>query len=194
MTILPAGQALGVTEQLPEAERHLYPESYLKDSLAVRLGGRAAEVLVLGEASTGAPTTWPAPPSWPPGWSASGACPPRLGPIGFASDGPGYLGEGGFSARPYAEDTQRTIDEEVARPAPRSRGQGHRTALQPSRGPRPGGRAARSNAKSSAVTSFWPPSARPKRRPLPPRPVCRASPGARTEAVTGRGWPFARTR
>ena len=54
VTILPAGQALGVTEQLPADERHLYPESYLKDSLAVRLGGRAAELLVLGEASSGA--------------------------------------------------------------------------------------------------------------------------------------------
>ncbi len=45
VTILPRGSALGVTEQLPESERHLYPESYLKDSLAVRLGGRAAEIL-----------------------------------------------------------------------------------------------------------------------------------------------------
>src|SRR6202034_3741435 len=54
VTILPAGQALGVTEQLPETERHLYPESYLRDSLAVRLAGRAAEKLVLGEVSTGA--------------------------------------------------------------------------------------------------------------------------------------------
>src|SRR6202043_3360572 len=47
VTILPAGQALGVTEQLPVDERHLYPESYLKDSLAIRLGGRASELLVL---------------------------------------------------------------------------------------------------------------------------------------------------
>ena len=54
VTILPAGAALGVTEQLPESERHLYPLSYLLDSLAVRLGGRASELLVLGEASTGA--------------------------------------------------------------------------------------------------------------------------------------------
>src|SRR5207237_5915578 len=54
VTILPAGQALGVTEQLPVDERHLYPETYLKDSLAVRLGGRAAELIVLGEASSGA--------------------------------------------------------------------------------------------------------------------------------------------
>src|SRR6201985_2949631 len=53
VTILPRGAALGVTEQLPETERHLYPESYLTDSLAVRLGGRAAEIIVLGEPSTG---------------------------------------------------------------------------------------------------------------------------------------------
>src|SRR6202043_455486 len=54
VTILPRGAALGVTEQLPESERHLYPRSYLTDSLAVRLAGRAAEILVLGGPSTGA--------------------------------------------------------------------------------------------------------------------------------------------
>jgi cell division protease FtsH len=54
VTILPRGAALGVTEQLPESERHLYPQSYLTDSLAVRLGGRAAEIIVPGEPSTGA--------------------------------------------------------------------------------------------------------------------------------------------
>ncbi len=54
VTILPRGAALGVTEQLPLSERHLYPQSYLTDSLTVRLGGRAAEIMVLGEPSTGA--------------------------------------------------------------------------------------------------------------------------------------------
>ncbi|HEY2577126.1 MAG TPA: ATP-dependent zinc metalloprotease FtsH, partial [Streptosporangiaceae bacterium] len=54
VTILPAGQALGVTEQLPLVERHMYGEDYLYDSLAVRLGGRAAELVVLGQGSTGA--------------------------------------------------------------------------------------------------------------------------------------------
>ena len=54
VTILPAGQALGVTEQLPLVERHLYGEDYLHDSLAVRLGGRAAELVELGQGSTGA--------------------------------------------------------------------------------------------------------------------------------------------
>jgi cell division protease FtsH len=54
VTILPAGVALGATEQLPEAERHLYSQGYLTDLLTVRLGGRAAELVVFGEGSTGA--------------------------------------------------------------------------------------------------------------------------------------------
>src|SRR6266567_7139838 len=54
VTILPAGQALGATQQLPLIERHMYGEDYLRDSLAVRLGGRAAELVELGQGSTGA--------------------------------------------------------------------------------------------------------------------------------------------
>ena len=54
ITILPAGQTLGVTEQLPVDERHLYSQDYLTDSLTVRLGGRAAELVELGQGSTGA--------------------------------------------------------------------------------------------------------------------------------------------
>src|SRR5258708_4908005 len=54
ITILPAGQTLGVTEQLPLDERHLYGEDYLTDSLAVRLGGRAAELVGFGQGPTGA--------------------------------------------------------------------------------------------------------------------------------------------
>jgi hypothetical protein len=40
VTILPAGQTLGVTEQLPLVERHMYGEDYPRDSLAVQLGGQ----------------------------------------------------------------------------------------------------------------------------------------------------------
>ena len=54
VTILPAGQALGVTQQLPLVERHLYSEDYLNQTLAVRLGGRAAELVEFGQGSTGA--------------------------------------------------------------------------------------------------------------------------------------------
>jgi cell division protease FtsH len=48
VTILPAGQALGVTEQLPLVERHLYGEGYLYDTLAVCLGGRASQLVEPG--------------------------------------------------------------------------------------------------------------------------------------------------
>ena len=54
VSIIPRGRTLGGTQQLPEHERHTLPEDYLKDRLAVMLGGRAAERLVLGTISSGA--------------------------------------------------------------------------------------------------------------------------------------------
>jgi cell division protease FtsH len=115
VTILPSGQALGVTEQLPEQERHLYPESHLKDSLAIRLGGRAAELVFLGEASTGASNDLANATQLATKMVREWGLSDRVGPVGFASDSPGYLGEPGFQSRPYAESTQQVIDEEVRR-------------------------------------------------------------------------------
>ncbi len=54
VTIIPRGRALGGTQQLPEEERHTLPEEYLRDRLAVMLGGRAAEKEILGSVSSGA--------------------------------------------------------------------------------------------------------------------------------------------
>ncbi|MHB8708893.1 MAG: ATP-dependent zinc metalloprotease FtsH [Desulfuromonadales bacterium] len=54
VTIIPRGQALGVTQQLPLDDRYHYQRSYLMSRLAVALGGRAAEKLTFGEYSTGA--------------------------------------------------------------------------------------------------------------------------------------------
>ncbi len=113
VTILPRGAALGVTEQLPESERHLYPQSYLTDTLAVRLGGRAAEIIVLGEPSTGAADDLAGATGiatrmvreW--GFSA------EVGPIGYGPEGPSR--DNPFAGRPYAEETQRSIDREVAK-------------------------------------------------------------------------------
>ena len=116
VTILPAGRALGVTEQLPLDERHLYPESYLLDSLAVRLGGRASENLVIGEASTGAANDLAGATQLAMKMVTEWGLSPRLGPIGYGSDGPGYLsGPQLGHERPYAEGTQQVIDQEVTR-------------------------------------------------------------------------------
>jgi cell division protease FtsH len=113
VTILPSGRALGVTEQLPVDERHLYQESYLKDSLAVRLGGRAAELLVLGEPSTGASSDLAGATDLATRMVREYGMSKRLGPVGFATGSPMYLGGEEVRSRVYAEETQRVIDEEV---------------------------------------------------------------------------------
>jgi cell division protease FtsH len=115
VTILPAGQSLGVTQQLPTDEQHLYSESYLHDSLAVRLGGRAAELLVLGEASTGAASDLAGATELAMKMVRDWGFSTRLGPVGFGSGRPAYLGQGPSEGRTYAEGTQLVIDEEVSR-------------------------------------------------------------------------------
>jgi cell division protease FtsH len=114
VTILPAGQALGVTEQLPIDERHLYSEGYLKDSLAIRMGGRAAELVVIGETSTGAANDLAGATDLATRMVREFGMSPALGPVGFASGSPMYLGNEEVKSHPYAEATQRVIDEEVA--------------------------------------------------------------------------------
>jgi cell division protease FtsH len=54
VTIIPRGQALGVTVQTPRSDRYGYTERYLRGRIVGALGGRAAEDLVYGEISTGA--------------------------------------------------------------------------------------------------------------------------------------------
>jgi len=53
ISIIPRGQALGVTYQSPESDRYGYGESYLHGRITGMLGGRAAEILVYGETTTG---------------------------------------------------------------------------------------------------------------------------------------------
>jgi cell division protease FtsH len=117
VTILPAGQTLGVTEQLPLVERHMYTEDYLYDSLAVRLGGRAAELVVLGQGSTGAANDLAGATELAIKMVREFGLSETLGPIGYPEGGSVFLGGGGpgMSSRPFAEATQAEIDREVSR-------------------------------------------------------------------------------
>jgi cell division protease FtsH len=118
VTILPAGQALGVTQQLPLVERHLYGEDYLNESLAVRLGGRAAELVELGQGSTGAANDLASATDLATRMVREFGLSPALGPVGYPEGGSVFLGGGGgsgLSSRPFAEATQAVIDGEVAR-------------------------------------------------------------------------------
>jgi len=54
VTIIPRGRALGLTQQLPEDDRHTYSKDYLSDSIAILMGGRVAEELVFNQLTTGA--------------------------------------------------------------------------------------------------------------------------------------------
>ncbi len=116
VTILPAGQALGVTEQLPLVERHLYGENYLDASLAVRLGGRAAELVVLKQGSTGAANDLAGATDLAIKMVREFGLSSAIGPVGYPVGGSVFLGGGAeMTSRPYAEQTQAAIDAEVSR-------------------------------------------------------------------------------
>ena len=117
VTILPAGQALGVTEQLPLVERHLYQEDYLQQTLAVRVAGRAAELVEFGQGSTGSANDLAQATELATKMVREFGLSSSLGPVGYPQGGSVFLGGGGpgLSSRPYAEATQSAIDAEVAR-------------------------------------------------------------------------------
>jgi len=117
VTILPAGQALGVTQQLPLVERHLFGEDYLQDALAVRLGGRAAELIELGQGSTGAANDLTQATDLALRMVREFGLSEAVGPVSYPVAGSVFLGRGGaeLSSRPFAEATQAVIDQEVAR-------------------------------------------------------------------------------
>ncbi|TVR27356.1 MAG: ATP-dependent metallopeptidase FtsH/Yme1/Tma family protein [Nitriliruptor sp.] len=114
VTILPAPKALGTTEQLPTEERRLASEAELQASLVVRLGGRAAELVVLDEMSTGAAEDLAQATELAGRMVREFGLSDRVGPVGYPTqDEPGGLP--GVQSRPYAEDTQQQVDEEVQR-------------------------------------------------------------------------------
>jgi cell division protease FtsH len=54
VTIIPRGRALGVTMQLPEADRHTHTKAFIEAQIAIMMGGRVAEELCLGQMTSGA--------------------------------------------------------------------------------------------------------------------------------------------
>ena len=112
VTVLGAGQALGLTEMLPADDRRLYGESYLADTLAVRLGGRAAERLVRGEASTGAADDLASATALATQMVCEFGLSDKVGPVSYNISPAGHLAIG--SARGYSEHTQWLVDQEVA--------------------------------------------------------------------------------
>ncbi|HNR69316.1 MAG TPA: ATP-dependent zinc metalloprotease FtsH [bacterium] len=117
VSIVPRGQALGVTYQRPDSDRYNYPEDYLKGRIIGLLGGRAAEEIIYGTKTTGAEsdieqathlarmmvTRW--------GMSE------RLGMVQLSPRDNPYLNSmGGYGGeKPFSEETAKIIDAEVLR-------------------------------------------------------------------------------
>jgi cell division protease FtsH len=112
VTVLGAGQALGLTETLPADDRRLYGERYLADTLAVRLGGRAAERLVRGEASTGAADDLASATALATQMVREFGLSEAIGPVSYSGPPAGYPAPA--AARGYSEHTQWLVDQEVA--------------------------------------------------------------------------------
>ncbi len=114
LSIIPTGMALGVTQQLPLEDRHIYKKEYIEDSLAVRMGGRVAELLVYGDLSTGASDDLQRNTELARKMVREWGMSSRVGPMAWGSQGMVFLGEDLMHSRDYSEDMSRVVDEEVA--------------------------------------------------------------------------------
>jgi len=115
VTIIPRGRALGGTHFLPENERHTLPEPYLRAQLAVMLGGRAAEALLLGDVSSGAEDDIRRATAAARNMVARWGMSPAIGPIDLAeSDEHPFLGREMARMRAFADETAAKVDTAVA--------------------------------------------------------------------------------
>jgi len=114
VSIIPTGMALGVTQQLPLEERHIYKREYIEDSLVVRMGGRVAELLVYGDLSTGASDDLQRNTELARKMVREWGMSDRVGPMAWGAQGMVFLGEDLMHSRDYSEDMSRVVDEEVS--------------------------------------------------------------------------------
>ncbi len=116
VTIIPRGQALGITQQLPIDERHTYPRQYLLNSITVLLGGRAAEELVLKDLTTGSGNDLERATELSRKMVCEWGMSDELGPLTFGKkEEQIFLGREIAQHRDYSEDTAVKIDQAVKR-------------------------------------------------------------------------------
>ena len=108
------GMALGVTQQLPEEERHSYSKEYLDESIVVAMGGRVAEKIVFGHLNSGAANDLEQATSiarrMVREWGMSDA----VGPMAWSGHQQVFLGEDLMQSREYSDELGLRIDEETA--------------------------------------------------------------------------------
>jgi cell division protease FtsH len=114
VTIIPRGHTLGGTQQLPEEERHTLPEEYLRDRLAVILGGRTAEMELLKSVSSGAEDDIHQATSLARAMVSRWGMSAEIGPVDLReSEEHPFLGREIAQPRRYSEHSAETVDHAV---------------------------------------------------------------------------------
>jgi len=115
VTIIPRGMALGVTQQLPEDDRHHYPRSYLVNRLSVVLGGRVAERVVFNDVSTGAQNDLKIVTELAEKMVCQWGMSDKIGPVTFSrGEEHPFLGMKLAQEKSFSEEMAWQIDQEIA--------------------------------------------------------------------------------
>jgi cell division protease FtsH len=116
VTIIPRGRALGVTMQLPTDDRHNYSKDFLYNNLAILMGGRVAEELVLHDVTTGAGNDLERATDLARKMVCEWGMSEKLGPLTFGrKEEEIFLGREIGSKRDFSEQVALEIDHEVRR-------------------------------------------------------------------------------
>ena len=116
VTIIPRGRALGVTQQLPDDDRHYYPRSYLMTRLTVLLGGRVAERIIFGDISTGAQNDLKVATELAEKMVCQWGMSDAIGPVTFArGEEHPFLGMKLAQEKSFSEEMGWRLDQEISR-------------------------------------------------------------------------------
>jgi cell division protease FtsH len=116
VTIIPRGRALGLTMQLPTDDRYTFPREYLYNNIAILMGGRVAEELVLNYMTTGAGNDIERATDLARRMVCEWGMSEKLGPLTFGKkEQEIFLGREISQHRDYSEHTAIEIDNEVKR-------------------------------------------------------------------------------
>jgi cell division protease FtsH len=116
VTIIPRGMALGLTQQLPESDKHNYTKDYIEGQIGILMGGRCAEKMFLDTETTGAANDIEVATERARKMVTEWGMSPTMGPLSFGKkEEQIFLGREISQHRDYSEDTAIQIDREVKR-------------------------------------------------------------------------------
>lgn len=112
ITIIPRGQALGLTQQVPLDDRYTYSRDYLINRIKILMGGRVAEEIIFDHQTTGASNDIVSATDIASRFVCEFGMSEAIGPIAYSQEQEGFLGSTSAS-KAYSEKTAERIDQEI---------------------------------------------------------------------------------